>query len=84
MSTLLFFLAFIWLGSGFECNFRDKTRSDEPKLQVHLVPHTHGDVGWLKTVDEYYYGANNSIQHAGVFLSETSKVTYHFYVNIIV
>ena len=22
--------------------------------------------GWLKTVDEYFYGANNSIQHAGV------------------
>ena len=24
------------------------------------------DVGWLKTVDQYYYGANNTIQHAGV------------------
>jgi hypothetical protein len=23
-------------------------------------------VGWLKTVDQYYYGANNSIQLAGV------------------
>ena len=66
MSTLIFFSALFWLGSGFECNLKDSTRSEEDKLQVHLVPHTHNDVGWLKTVDEYFYGANNSIQHAGV------------------
>ena len=35
-------------------------------LNVHLVPHTHDDVGWLKTVDQYYSGTNRSIDGAGV------------------
>ena len=37
-------------------------------------------MGWLKTVDQYFYGANNSIQNAGVqYLidSVVTELTYH-------
>ena len=65
MAALFLFVTFLCLGAVFESKLAEAVK-DEDKLQVHLVPHTHDDVGWLKTVDEYFYGANNSIQHAGV------------------
>jgi len=46
----------------------------EGKLTVHLVPHSHDDVGWLKTVDQYFVGSNNSIQGACVINTLDSVV----------
>ncbi len=45
------------------------------RLNVHLVPHTHDDVGWLKTVDEYFYGSNKKITPVGVQYILDSVVT---------
>ncbi|KAF2071815.1 hypothetical protein CYY_006876 [Polysphondylium violaceum] len=84
LGTLLVLLSiFIQLGNSvsYPANFKQKElKKNQPKLSssllnVHIVAHTHDDVGWLKTVDEYYYGANMSIQFSGVQYTLDSAIS---------
>jgi lysosomal alpha-mannosidase len=38
-----------------QCGYEACDVGKDGFINVHLVPHTHDDVGWLKTVDQYYY-----------------------------
>lgn len=41
-------------------------------MTVHIIPHTHDDVGWLKTADQYFSGVSQGIQRASVeFILDT-------------
>jgi len=41
---------------------------------VHVVAHSHDDVGWLKTIDDYFYGKNSRMQVANVDRTITNVV----------
>lgn len=42
--------------SGPVCGYDACPELDPDKYHIHLIAHTHDDVGWLKTVQQYYYG----------------------------
>jgi hypothetical protein len=56
MKALTSALTLFTLGTAQEA-----LKYDPTKVHVHLIPHTHDDVGWLKTVDGYYNGMRRDI-----------------------
>lgn len=49
-----------------QCVYQSCNKARTDALNVHLVPHSHDDVGWLKTVDQYFTGTKTNIQRANV------------------
>ena len=62
-------------------------KNQDKKLTVHLVPHSHDDMGWVKSMDQYFYGSDQDKDHSAVkhtldtvihelAKNETRKFTY--------
>lgn len=43
------------------CGYASCPQFDPDIFYVHLIPHSHDDVGWLKTVDQYYFQGKTTI-----------------------
>ncbi|KAH8341301.1 hypothetical protein KR059_002196, partial [Drosophila kikkawai] len=66
LKKYIFIYTFVNLYLNLFPSFQSCPATKPNMINVHLVPHSHDDVGWLKTVEQYYYGSHNNIQHAGV------------------
>ncbi|XP_078151977.1 alpha-mannosidase-like isoform X2 [Carex rostrata] len=60
--VVLCFMGSVCTSAGNYVRYNTTAGIAAGKLNVHLVSHSHDDVGWLKTIDQYFVGSNNSIQ----------------------
>ncbi|CAI4224969.1 unnamed protein product [Auanema sp. JU1783] len=68
MRLVLFIFLLLIAESYQECSWNNCPQYSTSKniIKVHLIPHTHDDLGWIKTVDQYYYGAKQTLVPVGV------------------
>lgn len=55
-----------WKKEGFLQGGADNEVNNGTQLFVHLIAHSHDDLGWKKTVDGYFSGGRPDIQNAYV------------------
>ncbi|CAG2165196.1 unnamed protein product, partial [Oppiella nova] len=51
----------LWEGVSGKCGYDNCPATDPKKLNIHLIPHSHDDVGWMVTADQYADGSTNQI-----------------------
>ncbi|CAG9841045.1 unnamed protein product [Diabrotica balteata] len=65
---IFLFVSILEVNSDYldSCATKACSNIEPDKINVHLIPHSHDDVGWLKTIEDYFYGERNDIHNTGV------------------
>jgi len=72
-----FILTFVLTEVSFASLQDDSWMKKPPITTVHLVPHSHDDLGWLQSIDGYFYKVKDAFepsQFGGVYYIITSVI----------